>query len=68
MNTIDALLFDENFNIHNIGERKNVQIKGICNTSLVLQYTVQLVISNICANFKILGQVVTEKSLTKTSL
>ena len=70
MNTIGALIFDANFHIHYIRERKkNIQIKGlVCNTSLVLQYTVQLVISNSCTNFKILGQVVTEKSLTKTSI
>ena len=30
MNTIDALLFDQNLHIHYIGERKkNVQIKGL---------------------------------------
>ena len=30
INTIDALLFDENFHIHYIGKRKkNVQIKGL---------------------------------------
>ena len=64
MNTIDALLFDENFHIHLIVDRKkNIQIKGLINnTLLVLQYTVQLVISDGCKkNFKILGQVVNEK-------
>ena len=67
---IDALLFEENLHIHCIGERKkNVQIKGlIIYIYLVFQYTVQLAISAVRQNFKIVGQVVTEKSLTKTSI
>ena len=31
---------------------------------LILSYTIQLVISNVCTNFKILDAVVSEKSLT----
>ena len=71
MNTIDALLFDEKFHIHKIGERKkHVQIKGMISNTLLLvcQYIVKLVISDSCTNFQNSSQVVTEKSLKKTSI
>ena len=35
---------------------------------LILEYTVQLVIPDVVPNFKILSQVVSEKSLTKKKL
>ena len=35
---------------------------------LFLFYTIQQVIPNVCTNFKILGTVVPEKSLTQISL
>ena len=45
------------------------QIKGlISNMRLILLYTVEIVINDVRPNFKILGQVVPEKSLTKKSL
>ena len=54
----------------NLMERKKTgQIKElISNLWLILLYTVQLLISDVYTNFKILGQVVPEKSLTKISI
>ena len=50
-------------------KEKNGQIKGlISNMWLNFLYTVQLVISDFVPNFKILGQVVPEKSLMKISI
>ena len=48
---------------------KNGQIKGkISRRRPILFYTIQQVIPNICTNFKILGTVVPEKSLTKNKV
>ena len=51
-------------------ERKRKgQIKGlISHIWLILLYTVQPVIPDVCTKLKILGQVVPEKSLTKISI
>ena len=67
---IDALFFDEKFHIHYIGERKKMyKTKGLIrihswyfNTQYNLSYLI------VVQKFKILGQVVTEKSLSKTSI
>ena len=46
--------------------KKNRQIKGLVSHMwLILYHTVQPVMSMFVPNFKILGQVVPEKSLTK---
>ena len=37
-------------------------------TLLILSYTIQLVVSNICTKFQFLGAVVPEKSLTQISI
>ena len=51
------------------GKRENQQIKELISSMwLNFLYTVQLVISDVCTKFKILGQVVPEKSLTKISI
>ena len=47
-------------------ERKNGPIKGMISMRmLILSYTIQHIIPNVCTNFKILGAVVPEKSLTE---
>ena len=52
-----------------IGEKENGQMmKMVSSRRLILSYTIQQVIPNICTNFKILGAVVPEKSLTQISL
>ena len=67
---IDVLLFDEHFHIHNIEERKNnVQLKGlISKTKLFFDTQFNLSYLIVVQIFKILGLVVTEKSLMKTSI
>ena len=50
-------------------ERRIGQIKGLkSNMWLILLYTLELVINEVVPNFKILGQVVNKKSLTKISI
>ena len=52
-----------------IGEKKNGQIKELISSRrLILSYTIQRVIPNICAKFQIQGAVVPEKSLTQIFL
>ena len=59
----------ENSVTKNFIGKKNGQIKGMISSSmLILFYTIQQVIPNICTNFKILDALVTEKSLTQISL
>ena len=49
--------------------KKKVQIKGMISMRmLILSYTIQQVILNVCTKFKILGRVIPEKSLTEKSL
>ena len=51
-----------------IREKENGQIKGLKSSSmLILFYTIQQVIPNICTKFQNLGAVVPEKSLTQIS-
>ena len=50
-------------------EKKNAQIKEMVSIrKLILSYTMQQVVPNICTKFQILGTVVPEKSLTQISL
>ena len=49
--------------------KKKGQIKGlISNMWLILLYTVQPVIPDVCTKFQNLGQVVPEKSMTEISI
>ena len=53
----------------NTGKQENEQIKGlICHMWLILYYTERLVIPYVVINCKVLGQIVSEKSLTKISI
>ena len=46
--------------------KKNEEIKGLINNiRLILFYTLQLVIPNLCTKFIILSQVLAEKTLTE---
>ena len=50
-------------------KKKSRQIKGMINMRmLILSNTIQQVIPHVCENFKIVGAVVPEKSLSEKSL